>query len=164
MRRLATFGILFLGLAGSAQAQQARLPASYPHDMTQFDCRHRDDGACDNAPLPPPDYNPLVGTWVRYSLLRNGFSVQPPDAPLVVDPVMAAKGGAPLVQPETVDVIRSKLLPRAERSSTIGTAGSEGLVSVMRRGATGTTGVEVCVERFPLRTRRGFSAAWRAAS
>ncbi len=36
-----------------------------------------------------------------------------PDVPLVVDPVMAAKGGAPLVQPETVDVIRSKLLPRA---------------------------------------------------
>jgi len=36
-----------------------------------------------------------------------------PDVPLVVDPVMAAKGGAPLVLPETVDVIRSKLLPRA---------------------------------------------------
>jgi hydroxymethylpyrimidine/phosphomethylpyrimidine kinase len=36
-----------------------------------------------------------------------------PDTPLVVDPVMAAKGGAALVQPETVDVIRSKLLPRA---------------------------------------------------
>ena len=26
----------------------------------------------------------MVGTWVRYSLLRNGFSVQPPDAPLYV--------------------------------------------------------------------------------
>lgn len=36
-----------------------------------------------------------------------------PEVPLVVDPVMAAKGGAPLVQPETVDVIRNKLLPRA---------------------------------------------------
>ncbi len=36
-----------------------------------------------------------------------------PDLPLVVDPVMAAKGGAALVQPETVDVIRSKLVPRA---------------------------------------------------
>ena len=34
-----------------------------------------------------------------------------PGVPLVADPVMAAKGGAPLVQPETVDVIRSKLLP-----------------------------------------------------
>jgi hydroxymethylpyrimidine/phosphomethylpyrimidine kinase len=33
--------------------------------------------------------------------------------PLVVDPVMAAKGGAALVQPETVDVIRGKLLPLA---------------------------------------------------
>ncbi len=36
-----------------------------------------------------------------------------PDVPLVVDPVMAAKGGAALVQPETIDVIRSKLLPLA---------------------------------------------------
>ncbi len=36
------------------------------------------------APRRPPDYIPLVGTWVRYSLLRNGFSVQPPDAPLYV--------------------------------------------------------------------------------
>ena len=33
--------------------------------------------------------------------------------PLVVDPVMAAKGGAALVLPETIDVIRARLLPRA---------------------------------------------------
>ena len=37
-----------------------------------------------SAPAPPPDYIQIVGTWVRYSLLRNGFSVQPPDAPLYV--------------------------------------------------------------------------------
>src|SRR6476620_11289835 len=65
-------------------AQQVQEPASYPHDMSDFGCTNRDEGACDTAPAPPPDYNPLVGTWVRYSLLRNGFSVQPPDAPLYV--------------------------------------------------------------------------------
>lgn len=84
MRHLAMSCALLLGAIGAAQAQQARLPASYPHDMTQFECSHRDEGTCDNAPLPPPDYTPIVGTWVRYSLLRNGFSVQPPDAPLVI--------------------------------------------------------------------------------
>ena len=65
-------------------AQQARVPASYPHDLSNFECNHKDDGVCDGMPLPPPDYTPMVGTWVRYSLLRNGFSVQPPDAPLMV--------------------------------------------------------------------------------
>lgn len=65
-------------------AQQGQEPASYPHDMSAYGCTNRDENACDTAPAPPPDYNPLVGTWVRYSLLRNGFSVQPPDAPLYV--------------------------------------------------------------------------------
>jgi hypothetical protein len=59
-------------------------PASYPHDMSNYGCAHYDDKTCDQAPAPPPDYNPLVGTWVRFSLLRNGFTVQPPDAPLYV--------------------------------------------------------------------------------
>ena len=65
-------------------AQQVQPPASYPHDMTEYGCTHRDDGACDTVPAPPPDYNPLVGTWIRFSLLRNGFTVQPPDAPLYI--------------------------------------------------------------------------------
>ena len=65
-------------------AQQVPPPASYPHDMTDHGCTHRDDGACDTVPAPPPDYNPLAGTWIRFSLLRNGFSVQPPYAPLYV--------------------------------------------------------------------------------
>ena len=68
----------------AALAQQAQEPASYPHDMSEYGCTNRDENTCDSAPAPPPDYNPLVGTWVRYSLLRNGFSVQPPDAPLYV--------------------------------------------------------------------------------
>jgi hypothetical protein len=67
-----------------ALAQQAKEPASYPHDMSAYGCTNRDENACDQAPAPPPDNIPVVGTWVRYSLLRNGFSVQPPDAPLYV--------------------------------------------------------------------------------
>jgi len=62
----------------------AQAPASYPHDMSNYGCTHYDEKTCDQAPAPPPDYNPLVGTWVRFSLLRNGFTVQPPDAPLYV--------------------------------------------------------------------------------
>ena len=68
----------------AALVLQAQEPASYPHDMSAYGCTNRDENTCDSAPAPPPDYNPLVGTWIRYSLLRNGFSVQPPDAPLYV--------------------------------------------------------------------------------
>lgn len=75
---------LCAALGFPAMAQQPQQPASFPHDMSEFGCIHRDETACDQAPTPPPDYNPLVGTWVRFSLLRNGFSVQPPDAPLYV--------------------------------------------------------------------------------
>ena len=82
--RAAAFGGLLVTATSSAFAQQARVPASFPHDMSMFGCNHRDEGACDNAPAPPPDYTPIVGTWVRYSLLRNGYSVQPPDAPLMI--------------------------------------------------------------------------------
>lgn len=34
--------------------------------------------------------------------------------PLVLDPVMVAKGGAPLLQPDAIDTLRSRLLPMAE--------------------------------------------------
>ena len=68
----------------AALSLRAQEPASYPHDMSDYGCTNRDENTCDSAPAPPPDYNPLVGTWIRYSLLRNGFSVQPPDAPLYV--------------------------------------------------------------------------------
>jgi hypothetical protein len=74
---------LLLALASvSAAAQQAAGPADFPHDMSNYNCSHFDGKACDQAPAPPPDYNPLVGTWVRFSLLRNGFTMQPPNAPL----------------------------------------------------------------------------------
>ena len=36
-----------------------------------------------------------------------------PLTPLVLDPVMVAKGGAPLIQPEAIDALKTRLLPRA---------------------------------------------------
>lgn len=36
-----------------------------------------------------------------------------PDVPLVVDPVMVAKGGASLLQPSAAEALRSRLIPRA---------------------------------------------------
>ena len=36
-----------------------------------------------------------------------------PDVPLVLDPVMVAKGGAPLIEPEAIDALKTRLLPRA---------------------------------------------------
>jgi hydroxymethylpyrimidine/phosphomethylpyrimidine kinase len=36
-----------------------------------------------------------------------------PTVPLVLDPVMVAKGGAPLIQPDAIETLKSRLLPRA---------------------------------------------------
>jgi hydroxymethylpyrimidine/phosphomethylpyrimidine kinase len=36
-----------------------------------------------------------------------------PNTPLVLDPVMVAKGGAPLIQPEAIDALKVRLVPRA---------------------------------------------------
>lgn len=36
-----------------------------------------------------------------------------PDVPLVVDPVMVAKGGAPLIEPDAIDALKRLLAPRA---------------------------------------------------
>ena len=36
-----------------------------------------------------------------------------PSVPLVLDPVMVAKGGAPLIQPQAIDALKMRLLPRA---------------------------------------------------
>ena len=68
----------------SAFAQTAADPAEYPHDMSSFGCTHRDGDYCDQAPAEPPDFYPLVGQWVRFAILRNGFNVQPPESPLYV--------------------------------------------------------------------------------
>jgi hydroxymethylpyrimidine/phosphomethylpyrimidine kinase len=37
----------------------------------------------------------------------------PADVPLIADPVMVAKGGAPLLQPEAVETLKQLLVPRA---------------------------------------------------
>jgi hydroxymethylpyrimidine/phosphomethylpyrimidine kinase len=37
----------------------------------------------------------------------------PKDVPLIADPVMVAKGGAPLLQPEAVETLKALLVPRA---------------------------------------------------
>jgi hypothetical protein len=81
---LIALGAIFGLLQAAPLSAQPDAPASYPHDMRDFGCTHRDGDICDNTTFPPPDYNPLVGTWVRISILRNGFSVQPPEAPLYV--------------------------------------------------------------------------------
>lgn len=39
--------------------------------------------------------------------------IQSVDVPVVIDPVMVAKGGARLLQPDAVDAIKQQLLPRA---------------------------------------------------
>ena len=36
-----------------------------------------------------------------------------PEVPLVVDPVMVAKGGAPLIEPAAIDTLKRRLIPRA---------------------------------------------------
>ena len=36
-----------------------------------------------------------------------------PDVPLVVDPVMVAKGGAPLIEPDAIEALKRLLVPRA---------------------------------------------------
>ena len=37
-----------------------------------------------------------------------------PNSPIVLDPVMIAKGGAPLLEPDAIETLRGTLLPRAE--------------------------------------------------
>jgi hypothetical protein len=75
---------LSLGAQGRGGTSGSSLtpPAVLPHDMSSYNCSHFDAKACDQAPAPPPLYDPLVGQWVRFALIRNGFSVQPPNAPL----------------------------------------------------------------------------------
>jgi hydroxymethylpyrimidine/phosphomethylpyrimidine kinase len=50
---------------------------------------------------------PVIGTVVA-TLEAHGA-----DIPLVVDPVMVAKGGESLLRPEAVDALKTKLLPKA---------------------------------------------------
>jgi hypothetical protein len=86
MRRtiLAALGGLAAALMANFAAAQppSRDPADLPFYMVQANCNHHDGDTCDNVAYPPPDFNPLIGSWQRVSILRNGFSLQPPEAPL----------------------------------------------------------------------------------
>ncbi len=75
-------GGAMISAQGRAPGATLTPPAVYPHDMSNYQCSHKDEDVCDQAPAPPPLHDPLVGQWVRFTLIRNGFSVQPPDAPL----------------------------------------------------------------------------------
>jgi len=41
------------------------------------------------------------------------LAARAPATPLVLDPVMVAKGGAPLIQPDAIDALKTRLVPRA---------------------------------------------------
>jgi hypothetical protein len=82
---LAALGALAAAvMANLAIAQPAPDPADLPFYLVEAMCTHHDGDACDAVEYPPPDFNPLVGSWQRVSILRNGFSLQPPEAPLNV--------------------------------------------------------------------------------
>lgn len=45
--------------------------------------------------------------------VADALAAHAPDIPLVVDPVMVAKGGARLLQPDAAEALRTRLIPRA---------------------------------------------------
>jgi hydroxymethylpyrimidine/phosphomethylpyrimidine kinase len=72
------------------------------------------------------------------------MSLQPHQAiPIVLDPVMIAKGGAPLLQPDAVNTVRDKLLPLAalltpnlpEAAHLLGTSTATTRVEMAAQGA-----------------------------
>jgi hydroxymethylpyrimidine/phosphomethylpyrimidine kinase len=57
-----------------------------------------------------------TGMLHRSDVIKAVVGVLADDAasvPLVVDPVMVAKGGAPLLEPSAIDAVRTQLVPRA---------------------------------------------------
>jgi hydroxymethylpyrimidine/phosphomethylpyrimidine kinase len=46
-------------------------------------------------------------------VIETVMAALPADIPLIADPVMVAKGGAPLLQPEAVETLKALLVPRA---------------------------------------------------
>ena len=71
------------------------------------------------------------------------------DVPIVVDPVMIAKGGAPLLEPQAVAMLRQRLLPLAtlitpnlpEAASLLGKAISDPVAAAAALRATGARAV-----------------------
>ena len=95
--------------------------AVLPEDLSAYECTHRDGPACDQHPAPPPA-NPIVGTWVRISLLRNGYSQQPPSAPMYIKfgadgywTMMEFPAGRPKVNKPLAQQTAPELLSRFDR-------------------------------------------------
>lgn len=55
-----------------------------------------------------------VKTGMLFSAeIIEAVAQQLPNAPLILDPVMVAKGGAPLLKPDAIEALKTQLLPRA---------------------------------------------------
>lgn len=55
----------------------------------------------------------MLGSAAIIEAVVAAVAAHAPRVPLVVDPVMVAKGGHPLLEPEAMDALRSLLVPRA---------------------------------------------------
>ena len=55
----------------------------------------------------------MLGSAEMAAVVADTLAEHAPDIPLVVDPVMAAKGGSPLLDPDAVAAIKKRLLPMA---------------------------------------------------
>ena len=55
-----------------------------------------------------------IGMIATAEIARAVAEALPPSAPVVLDPVMIAKGGASLLEPEAIVAVRDALLPRAK--------------------------------------------------
>lgn len=55
----------------------------------------------------------MIGDAGRIGAVADFLAALDPRPPIVLDPVMVAKGGAPLLAPEAVDALRTRLVPLA---------------------------------------------------
>lgn len=55
----------------------------------------------------------MLGNSEAIITVAKSLDEMAPEIPIVLDPVMVAKGGAPLLQPEAIAVLTTHLLPRA---------------------------------------------------
>src|SRR5690606_29916332 len=55
----------------------------------------------------------MLSTGAIISTVAEGISPYTDHTPFVLDPVMFAKGGAALLQPDAIDLLKSKLVPLA---------------------------------------------------
>lgn len=84
---------------------QAILPVAPGFIRSQIDCVWDDLGV-------DVVKTGMLGDIATIHAVRDALRARPP-TPLVLDPVMVAKGGAPLLEREAISVLRSDLLPMA---------------------------------------------------